>query len=113
MKTGILINPTLRTVQTVELSNDYRDIYKHIEADLFDIIRMDRHNDLYIDDEGIITANEQTRFFMIAGYPHPLAGNALILGNTPDGESTSTTLTVEEITNRVCFQRLIFISSED
>ena len=45
-------------------------------------------DDLYVDDEGLLTANEDSVWFQVPWFPEPLVGSGLILGlNRETGES--------------------------
>ena len=103
MKKGILINVNTQQVNYVVLGNDYREIYPLINAHLFDVIRINRSNDLYVDDEGLLTLTEESKFFLIKGYPQPIAGSGLILGHNDEGESISTDLTIEQVITTITF----------
>lgn len=97
---AILIDSENRTVSEKEIE-DWRGIAPSIGCELFDIVRLDNGNGVYVDDEGLM--KDPQHFFVLKGYPNPLAGNGLVLGTNPEGESVSTTLTVEKVKAMVKF----------
>lgn len=97
---GILINPYEEAVTAVEVDED--NIAKSIDCEWFTIVHYDMFNDLFVDDEGLMTMNDETRFFLIGSYPQPLAGKGLLLGR--DGENTiGTDLDVDAVFEAVHF----------
>jgi len=108
---GILINSQTETITEVYVNGDYTEIYRIINVDLFTVVNLDnKGNALFVDDEGLLKNPEF--FFKWDGYHQPLAGNGLILGTDDEGESVSTTLTLEEVKARVTFKRLEVVAFE-
>jgi len=98
---AILINSTEKTITEVDYDGNYRSIYTHIGCDLFDLVYVDGGS-MFVDDEGLLK-NPQ-HFFMWKGMGQPLAGNALILGESDDdGESTECKLSLWDIMSQVVF----------
>jgi hypothetical protein len=96
-----LIDPFQRAVTLIEYSGQYEDIYKHIEPDLFDVVEINRHRDcVFIDDEGLINGKPQ-EFFLIRGYPQPLAGYGLVLGTDAEGNTVAPTATLDEVFEQI------------
>lgn len=88
MKThkAILIDTKAWDVREVEIKqDDLPDIYKHLDAQTFDCVGMSNGDAVYVDDEGLLNGTD--RFFAIVGQTAILAGNALIMGTGPEGES--------------------------
>ena len=52
---GILINPHEETITEVEYSGNYKEIYDIINCRTFDVAMAKENNDLYLDDEGLLT----------------------------------------------------------
>jgi len=72
-----LIDPYEGSIEEVEYSGDYEDIYKLIDCPMFDCVRINRNGDtIYIDDMGLYKDNQE--FFMVEGYHSPLCGKALV-----------------------------------
>lgn len=92
-----LIDPFAKTITEVEYSGDYRDIYKHIDADLFTTAMFNEFDDtVFVDDEGLFKEGQE--FFVVSGYPQPLAGKGLVLGcNMDTGDSVEPSITLEQM----------------
>lgn len=103
MKKGILIDVKNETISEIEVG-DYKDIQKKIGCELFDVVQVDEKNDIYVDDEGLLSVDEDSKFFGFKGSELKLAGNGLVLGiNHNTGDSKDTTLTVEHLKERIEF----------
>lgn len=84
-----LINSELKTVTPVDYSGDYKTIYTLIGCELFDIVYAEAGGhtlSIFVDDEGLL--NNPQNFFMLEGWAHPLAGNALVLGDVDEEGET-------------------------
>lgn len=92
---AILIDPYKEELRAVEYNGDYKQIYEHIKADCFTLVRLANDDDVFVDDEGLLKVTPETKFFMLRDYPQPLAGYGLILGNDEEGESVDVHHTVE------------------
>ena len=57
-------------------------------------------NHVYVDEEGFLKPNERVYYKGLNG---ALAGNAIVLGSDSKGNDLSTTLTIEQVTNRITF----------
>jgi len=85
MMRAILIDPFTQTIEEVDYSGDYKDIYTLIECDLFTTVYC-LEDTLFVDDEGLYVKDQ--RYFKVAGYAQPLAGRGLLIGTDADGENT-------------------------
>lgn len=105
---GILIDVENRVVKEVEVDkkNILDSMYKHIGCQLVDRVGLNRSDDLWVDDEGLLTVNEDSKFFSYTGCPSPLVGNGLILGHNGMGESVSPKITIEEVKMKVKFYNM-------
>lgn len=105
---AILINPVDRTIKEVTYNGDYREINNHVECSIFTIVRLGTDNDdvLFLDDCGLLTVPNPNGYFMIVGYPSPLAGKALVLATDRQGESVGTDLPLEYLKARVTFLKM-------
>ena len=96
----ILINPEDKSFTEIEHDGDYKSIYKHLNCELFDVVRVD-DADIYVDDEGLYNNNY---FFMFDGIGQPLAGRGLVFGVVDEeGNDTPCTLSIEDLEKRVSF----------
>lgn len=101
-----LIDPTDQTIETIHYDGDWKSIYYFIGCDTFDVVQTSDGLSVYIDDEGMMKAEQS--FFTISGFPLPLAGRALVLGKPDeDGETTPCELNPSQIKARVKFVDLI------
>lgn len=114
---AFLIDPFEETITEVEHNGNFREIYKFIDAQVFDIARIPYGDSIFVDDEGLYKSNQ--RFFLHTDYGQPLCGKALVLGTDDEGESTSPKITLEQLKERVQFGdpvnvmgRIIWIPSE-
>jgi hypothetical protein len=90
-----LIDPQAQTIEQVEYSGDYNQIYTLINAPLFTTATFNEAGDTcFVDDEGLF--NGDNEFFVISGYPQPLAGRALVLGCDDEGESTEPSISLDQ-----------------
>ena len=105
MMRAILINPFTQTIEEVDYSGDYKDIYSLIECDLFTTVYLPNTSDdtLFVDDEGLYVENQ--RFFKIDGFEQPLAGRGLLLGTDKEGDSVDCMSTVEEVKAIVSWEK--------
>jgi hypothetical protein len=103
MKTGILIDVVNETITEIEVG-DYKDIQKKIGCSLFDTVQLDENNDIYVDDEGLLSVDKDSKFFGFKGLDSKFGGNGLVLGiNHNNGESVSTTFSIELLKKVVKF----------
>ena len=92
---GILINPRERTITEVVVEEPtLQSLYKLTGCDCVTIAHLDDGHTAWVDDEGLFKPNG---IFKIQSYHSPLAGNAVILSNTSQGEHSDCKLTVAEV----------------
>ena len=96
---AILINPFDTTIKVTEYTGNYKEIYDLIGCRSFDCVRLYETQDMYIDDEGLLIDNQ--RYFSIKDRNY--GGKALLLAHDDEGESTSTTFTLQEAKDMVQF----------
>ena len=83
-----LIDPWNELISVVTYQGTIENIYKHIGASTFDVVRINEEGDaIYVDDEGLYRQPQQ--FWAYEDYPHPIAGKGLVLGTDHEGESIS------------------------
>jgi len=109
MSRGILIDVENKTISEVEVVRDETgsqlpSIYGHLKCSTFEVVGYDYENDVYVDEEGLMYMNDDTKFFKLKNYPQPLAGNGLIMGYDDEtGENGDTKLSVQEVKEQVSF----------
>jgi hypothetical protein len=102
MPNAYLIDPFARAISEVEYDGNIKNICKLIDAEIFDVARInDKRDGIFVDDNGLRGDLTNQRFFRIEarefGYPEPLAGKGLVLGCDEAGKPTSPTLTLEQV----------------
>jgi hypothetical protein len=98
----ILIDPFQNQITEELITQDYKDLYKLLDCEMFDAIRInDQRDSVFIDDEGLYKPDQQ--FFMIEGYPQPIAGKGLIIGSNEAGESQPPKITLQEARDSIIF----------
>ena len=96
---AILINPFDQTIKETEYTGDYKEIYDLVSCRTFDCVRLTPHEDMYIDDEGLLMDNQ--RYFRMLEIGANYAGKALLLSHDDEGETTATNWTLQEVKNMV------------
>lgn len=71
------------------------EIKQRIRCDLFDVVRIDDHHDVFLDDNGL--ADGLHTVAHLKGFPNPFAGNLVIVGRGENGDIAEPRMTVEEI----------------
>jgi hypothetical protein len=98
---AILINPFDQTIKETEYTGDYREIYSLVECRTFDCVRLTPHEDMYIDDEGLLIDNQ--RYFRMLEIGANYAGKALLLSHDDEGETKATNWTLQDVKSMVEF----------
>lgn len=97
---AVMIDPVNMKITDVVYDGNWRTISEHIEAEHFDLVRVNNLADaLYVDDEGLY--REGQSFFVYDGYEQPLAGKGLLVGTSKRGDSIDSTVTAEEVRKKV------------
>lgn len=107
MYKAYLIDPFEMKISGVTYNGDYKTIYKWLDTpyntvSAFDVVYLNDKDDcVYVDDEGLLC--DPSHFFILKGYPQPLAGKGLVLGTNGEGDSVSPKITLEELREMVTF----------
>lgn len=102
-----LIDPVQRTVEEVNYTGDYQQIYELIGADCFDVCRINSAGDgIFVDDEGLLRYGLLPAF-MTTLYGGPLAGRGLVLGVDSEGESVEPTISLESLRETLTFGQIM------
>ena len=108
MKKAILINVKEETITEVIVTKDLKgsqlqSIYGLLGCNLVDIVNVGE-NDIYVDDEGLLSLDNNSKLFSYKGHYQPLAGNGLIMGyDNNTGDSIDVTITLDEVKKNVKF----------
>jgi hypothetical protein len=82
---AVFVNAAERRLEDIEIKKGLQSLYDLIGCRLVDLVRLD-DDDLFVDDEGLLTAGQDTPFFRIGDLT--LAGNGVIVGaDNSTGES--------------------------
>ena len=114
---GILIDPFLKKVTNVNVGTDniLQDMYKHIGCSMVEVVSFGDVNDLWVDEEGLMKGDQ--RFFKVSDLPFGhhgvIAGRALLLKCGDTGGCESTTLTIEDVTPRITWDKFTHRTSPD
>ena len=110
---GILIDPYTQLVTEVD-TEPYPAWLKLLQVEAITSVRFGinedtgQFEDLWVDDDGLITATEDTRYFKVANYDQPLAGRGIIFGTNPAGETVSSGLPLEFVRHVVSWPNVRF-----
>jgi len=86
---GLLIDAVAKEIREVEVT-DLQSMYRHIGCDIVEAVYLNEQRDsVFVDEEGLIHGTPPTHFFYINGTHQPMAGNGLVLGCTPAGDSVA------------------------
>ena len=100
---AILIDVYNKCVRQVEIddNNVLDDWYKYIGCKLVDHIDLNDHDSIMVDDEGLLTMTDDSKFFSFAG--NIFVGNGLVVGVDDEGNTVDPCITVEKIRFFVTF----------
>lgn len=101
---GFLIDPEAKTIKQVVHNGDYKQIYEFTGCDCFTVVQIDDVNCVYVDDNSLLDSPRY--FFVLKGYPQPLAGKGLVLGVDREGETIGSNFELEELQPLVSFTEL-------
>lgn len=111
MKKVILIDAVNRIIKLVEIDT-YKDIYLHLNCDMFEVATELENNDsIYVDEEGLLT-NPQHFFEYEGAHQAGFAGNGLVIGTDEEGESVDAKTTLEEVIKKVKFKSIGEVRAE-
>lgn len=98
---AILIDPETREVSEVEIDpTSLDDYYRLIGCDCFTAVTIDdQGTTVYVDDEGLFKG--PSVFFLIKGYPQPLAGRGLVVGTDAEGNTIEPSVSIDWVTDNV------------
>ncbi|MCK7615009.1 DUF3846 domain-containing protein [Roseibium sediminicola] len=71
------------------------EIKRRIKCGLFDVVRIDDHHEIFLDDNGLTDGLHTIA--QLKKFPNPLAGNFVIVGRGETGDIAEPRMTVEEI----------------
>ena len=104
---AILVDVHNECVKPVVIDDNdvLNSMYKHIGCSLVDRVQINDHDDIWVDDEGLLSIDNNSKFFTF-GKSQPLCGNGLIMGVDRMGESIDPTITIDKVRSMVKFYTL-------
>jgi len=103
---AFLINSETKTIEQIDYSGDYHDIYKLCDYGTFTIVTITGDDDgIFVDDNGLFK-EDQTFFYVthengdLSKYTM-LAGHGLVLGCDADGDSVEPKITLDQLRSRI------------
>jgi hypothetical protein len=113
---GILIDPYTKTLSYTDIElNDHggclKGLYKAINCDLVELVRLSKDLDLWVDEEGLLKIDEDTKYFHTEGMSNPIAGRGVLLGNkrTKEGiDATDCPYTIDDVLSKITFREFSF-----
>ena len=111
---AIMINSKLRTVYYCHLSEKQKvrmaEMYDRLECRLFELGHyFDNGDALFVDEEGMLTMDNESIFFSINGQ-QPFVGNGLIIGKEIELKDDS--YTIEDIETKIESLNINFLTFE-
>lgn len=105
---AILINPIDKTIKEVEFDGSSKHIYELIKSDTFQMVRMDDHHFVLVDEMGFVR-KEIKPLFQHSCYPKPMAGLGLVVGVDENGDDLAPCkLSLEEVTSATVWPKVKF-----
>jgi|9_EtaG_2_1085328.scaffolds.fasta_scaffold00392_20 hypothetical protein len=102
---AILIDVKNQQVKEVEYKETIQHIYDLVNCTTFDVVNIDNHNSIYVDDEGLFVEDQLYFTFTGTHKSITLAGNGLILGvEHNSGETIEPSITLQEVQDAVSFE---------
>lgn len=96
----IFIDSKEKTITTKKCSC-LKDLQNLVGGYIETGMRMDNEDDLYVDEEGLLSGPES--FFLYKGAHQPFAGNGVVVGCDEDGDSTDHKTDIETVRASVKF----------
>lgn len=115
---AFLIDPEKKEISAVEFDGHLLSLKELIHAetitaiDIYSSHPLPRNakipfptNTIYIDDDALLHATPK-HFFIIRGYPQPLAGKGLVVGMDAEGNDVEPTLTLGWLKENISWRRV-------
>lgn len=100
MTRAFLIDPVARSLEPVNVDG-FRSIQEVIGCDTFTAAYLENGDVIYVDDEGLFKG--PTSFFLVEGYPQPLAGRGIVVGTDAEGNDVPPKTTEEWLRENLDF----------
>lgn len=106
---AILIDVQNENVRMVEVDDKdvLRSWYKHIGCQMVEVAHyINNHDSIMVDEEGLFTMDENSKFFSVQGGHQPFIGNGLVVGVDMEGVSVDPCISVEKVRSMVKFHTM-------
>lgn len=101
---AILIDAVEKTVSEVDYDNTLEHAYRLLRCDLVDVVHVSEGNVMFVDDEGLLTAESDDSPFFVLLNGWTFAGSGLIIGDSDDeGDTTPCTVDADDVRDGVVF----------
>jgi hypothetical protein len=92
-----------------------KDWYKHIGCSMVEVAHYfdNDHDSIMVDEEGLFTMDNNSKFFSVVGGHQPFIGNGLVVGVDNRGNSVDPCISVEEVRSKVKFHTLSEVRKYD
>ena len=101
---AILIDAVEKTVSEVNYENTLDQAYRLLRCDLVDVVHVSEGDVMFVDDEGLLTAESDDSPFILFRNGWTFAGSGLIVGDADDeGETTPCTVDADDVRDGVVF----------
>lgn len=95
---GFLIDPYKREITEVDTDAELESLYSLLDCEMVEAVGLSSVDDLWLDENGIMTLTADTMFFKVEGLYQPYAGKGLVLGaDVNTGESLPVSMSLEEL----------------
>lgn len=106
---AILIDVQNENVRMVEVKDDsvLNEWYRLIGCSMVEVAHyFNNHDSIMVDEEGLYSMDESSKFFSVVGGHQPFIGNGLVVGVNKKGESVDPCISVEEVRSKVSFHTM-------
>jgi hypothetical protein len=107
---AILIDVQNENVRMVEINKDsvLKDWYRHIGCSMVEVAHYfdNDHDSIMVDEEGLFSMDNDSKFFSVVGGHQPFIGNGLVVGVDNRGNSVDPCISVEEVRSKVKFHTM-------
>jgi hypothetical protein len=96
----IAYNPKEQIFRFETINKGIEGYYALLECQTFDVINLDEHISLYVDDEGLFVSNSPISNIEYKNYKNKIAGNIVITGGVDEeGNTKSCEISISEAKN--------------
>jgi len=100
------VNAETVTLVNVDKVNGHclTSIYKFLDCSCMTVAtQYDNGDAIFVNDEGLLTQNEESKFFEVEGAHQPFIGNGLLMGSDEEGDTQDIKTDFEEFKRKIKF----------